>query len=132
MLLRYFTNDDPAKARAAFALLQRVERGEEQVIVSPIVVFEVVFALQRSDTMPKEDFRRLFWRVLSLRDVDLADKSLFAQAFDQFVEKNIAFADAYHVIWMQRRDVTEVYSWDRAFDRIPELTRIEPTSASSA
>ncbi len=132
VLLRYFTNDDPVKARAALALLQRVERGEERVVVSPIVVFKVVFTLQRSYKMPKENIRRLFWRVLSLRDLHLADKALFERAFAQFVEKNIAFADAYHVIWMQRRGVTEVYSWDGEFDRIPELTRIEPADASSA
>ncbi len=29
--------------------------------------------------MPKEDIRRLFWRILSLRDVQLADKALFAR-----------------------------------------------------
>jgi len=132
VLLRYFTNDDPVKARAAFALLQRVERGEERVIVSPIVVFEVVFTLGRGYKMPKEEIRRLFWRILALRDVQLADKALFKNAFDQFVEKNIAFADAYHAVWMQRRGVTEIYSWDREFDRIPELTRIEPDNASSA
>lgn len=126
VLLRYFANDDPAKAQAALALLQRVERGEERVIVSPMVVFEVVFTLQRGYKMPKADIRRLFWRILSLRDVQLAEKRVFKAAFDLYVEKNIAFADAYHAAWMQRRNVTEVYSWDREFDRVPGLTRIEP------
>ncbi|MDQ2785854.1 MAG: PIN domain-containing protein [Chloroflexota bacterium] len=67
VFLRYFTNDDPAKAQAALALLQRVERGEERVIVLPIVVFEVVCTLRRGYQMPKEDIRRLFWRILSNR-----------------------------------------------------------------
>jgi uncharacterized protein len=126
VLLRYFANDDPVKAQAALALLQRVERGEERVIVSPMVVFEVVFTLQRSYKMSKADIRRLFWRILSLRDVQLAEKPVFKAAFDLYVEKNIAFADAYHAAWMQRRNITEVYSWDREFDRVPGLTRIEP------
>jgi predicted nucleic acid-binding protein len=126
VLLRYFTNDDPAKAQAALALLQRVERGDERVIVSPMVVFEVVFTLQRGYKMPKADIRRLFWRILALRDVQLAEKAIFKAAFDLYVDKNISFADAYHAAWMQRRNVTEVYSWDREFDRVPGLTRIEP------
>jgi predicted nucleic acid-binding protein len=126
VLLRYFANDDPIKAQAALTLLQRVERGDERVIVSPIVVFEVVFTLQRSYKMPKEAIRRLFWRVLSLRDVQLADKALMRDAFDLYVEQNIAFADAYHAVWLQRHNVTEVYSWDREFDRVNGITRIEP------
>lgn len=126
VLLRYFANDDPAKAQAALALLQRVEQGDDRVIVSPMVVFDVVFTLQRSYKMPKEDIRRLFWRILALRDVQLADKVAFKATFDLYVEKNISFAEAYHAVWMQRRNVTEVYSWDREFDRVTGLTRIEP------
>ena len=131
VLLRYFTNDDPTKAEAALAVLQRVERGDERVVVSPIVVFEVVFTLQRTYKMPKEAIRRLFWRILSLRGVHLADKAGMHAAFDLYVEKNIAFADAYHAIWMQRKGVTELYSWDREFDRVANLTRIEPGAAGA-
>ena len=48
ILLRYLTRDDEAKARRALALMIRVERGEEQVVTSPMVIFETVFTLEKS------------------------------------------------------------------------------------
>jgi predicted nucleic acid-binding protein len=48
VLVHYLTRDDEQKAEAAFALLRRVEQGDEKVVTSPLVIFEVVFTLQKS------------------------------------------------------------------------------------
>jgi len=61
-----------------------------------------------------------------MRGVQLTGKSLCSQAFDLYVEKNVSFADAYSAVYMQSRDLTEIYSWDADFDKIPGLSRIEP------
>lgn len=132
ILMRYFTNDDPVKAAVAFALLQRIERDEERVVISPLVIFEAIFLLERRYKVAKADIREMIGDLLSLRSLQLAEKSLCRDALNVYVEKNISYPDAYHAVWMQTRDVTEVYSWDREFDRIPALTRIEPDGASSA
>ena len=55
ILLRYLTRDDPVKAEPALAVLVRVERGEEKVITSPLVIFETVFTLQgRNYRVPRD------------------------------------------------------------------------------
>jgi predicted nucleic acid-binding protein len=43
-----------------------------------------------------------------------------------YVEKNISFADAYHAVVMQKLNLTEIVSFDRDFDKLPTLKRIEP------
>lgn len=132
ILLRYFANDDPAKSPAALALLQRVERGDERVVMTAIVVFEVVFTLQRSYKLPKAVIRQELGKILSLRNLQLTEKTLCRKALDLYVEKNISYADAYHAVWMQQKGVREVYTWDREFNRIAELTRIEPANDGSS
>ncbi len=126
VLMRYFTNDDPIKAHAALTLLERVERGAERVVVTPLVIFEVVFLLERSYKLPKSQVRDMVREVLALRDLQLAERSICRRALDLFVQENISYLDAYNAIWMQQKGVTEVYSWDREFDRVSALTRIEP------
>ncbi len=113
-------------AQAAMTLMERIERGDEHVVISLLVVFEVVFLLERRYKTPKATIREMVGDVLSLRSVQLAEKDLCVGALDLYVERNIAFADAYHAVWMQRAGLTEVYSWDKEFDRVPSLTRIEP------
>ncbi len=126
VLLRFFTRDDEEKARAALALLQRVERGEETLLISPLVIFETVFTLQKQYGVPRPRIRELIATVLSLRGLHLSRKVIFYQALDRFVENNISFADAYNVAYLQAQALTEIYSWDRDFDKFAGITRLEP------
>lgn len=130
VLLRYFTRDDEAKARQALALLLRVERGDERVSTSPLVIFETIFTLQRFYRVPREQIRDLVWPVIVLRGVHLPDKAVYEQAFTLYVARNISFADAFNAAYMQAHGLTAIYSWDTNFDAIPGLTRVEPQELS--
>jgi len=127
ILIRYLTNDDPDKAALALALLNRVAEGTEQVVTTPLVIFETIFLLQRTYKLPKVDIREKITTILALQGVQLAERTLCLTALDYYVEQNISYADAYNAAWMQGEGIAEVYSWDREFDRVAGLTRIEPT-----
>ncbi|MBI2848590.1 MAG: PIN domain-containing protein [Chloroflexi bacterium] len=126
ILIRYLTKDDPAKAQEALTLLTRVERGEEKVVISPMVVFEVVFTLQRRYRVPRELIRESLQDIVSLRGIELANKQLFRSALDLYARHAISFADAYNSAYMQSRRLVEIYSWDTDFDKIEGLVRVEP------
>lgn len=131
ILLRYFTKSDPDKAERARALLERVERRDEKVITSALVVFETVFTLQRTYKVARSQVREMVRDVLSLPGVQLSGKALCLQALDIYGTHNIPFADAYTAAYMQARQLTDIYSWDEDFDRLPEITRIEPAARES-
>ncbi|MCC7353224.1 MAG: PIN domain-containing protein [Anaerolineae bacterium] len=126
VLLRYFTTDDPKKAQAALSLLTRVERGEEKVETSPLVIFETVFTLQHRYQMPREDIRDALSDLLSLRGLRLSGKSLFAETLTLYARSKLSFTDAYNVVYMKQRQLSEIYSWDTVFERIPGIQRAEP------
>ena len=126
ILLRYLTRDDEEKARRALALLTRVERGEEKVMTSPLVILETVFTLQSRYRVPRERIKELLEDIISLRGLQLLNKSLYYRTFDLYVDKNISFADAYNAAYMESRGVSEVYSWDTDFDGLEGIARFEP------
>lgn len=126
ILLRYLTRDDETKAQKALALLQRLERGEERARSSAIVVFETVYTLQSLYKLPKARIRELLLPVINLRGLQLPSKPLLRQALDLYVDKNLAFADAYFAAEMLRRGESEIYSWDENFDRVEGISRVEP------
>ena len=39
---------------------------------------------------------------------------------------NFSFTDAYIAVQMERAGVEKIYSYDRDFDRLDQVTRIEP------
>jgi uncharacterized protein len=130
VLLRYLaqsvTAEDQRKAERARDLLLRVERGEERVTTSPVVIFETVFTLHRSYRVPRDEIRDRVSEILSLRGLHLPGKRLFLQALSYFAQTNLSFGDAYNVVVMQAQGISEIYSWDRDFDRVPGITRLEP------
>lgn len=130
ILLRYLTRDDEQKARAALALLQRVERGTERVVTSSPVIFEVIFTLDRFYTLPRADIQTIVADIVSLPGIQLQGKGLILDALVLFAPhpKKIPFADAYNAIFARSRGATEIYSWDTDFDSIPGIVRREPTS----
>jgi predicted nucleic acid-binding protein len=131
VLLRYLTRDDEEKARLALALLTRVERGEEKVVTSPLVIFETVFTLQKRYGFPKDQIRDAVSDLLSLRGLEIPNKSLYTRALQLFASENIPFTDAHSVAYMQSQGLAEIYSWDTDFDHIPGLRRVEPKEAAS-
>lgn len=126
VLLRLLTRDDERKASAAFALLRRVEQGAERIASSPLVIFEVIYTLQRSYRVPREQVRDLVRPIISLRGLELPGKPIFTRALDLYVEQHIPFADAYNAAYMESHGLGEIYSWDTDFDHLPGITRVEP------
>lgn len=126
ILLRFLTRDDERKARCALELLMRVERGEEKVITSPLVIFETVYTLQSFYKVPRQTIKEQVLSIISMRSLHLPDKSIFYQAFNFYVAKNISFADAYNAAYMLAEGISNMYSWDKDFDKIEGIARLEP------
>lgn len=127
ILLRYFTGDNLEMAESARRLLAIIQRGEEKVVTSPLVVFETVFTLQRTYGVSRERIGSMVGAIISLPGIRFAEKRLCLEALDVFVQHRISFADAYTVVHMKARGITEIYSWDSDFDKIEDVRRVVPT-----
>ena len=126
ILLRYLTRDDEDKAQRSLSLLIKAEQGQEKVITSSLVIFEVVFTLQSFYKIPRQQIKELVLPIIFLRGLHLPGKHVYQRAFDLYVTKNISFADAYNVAYMLAEEVFHIYSWDTDFDKIDGITRLEP------
>lgn len=126
VLLRYFTGDNLEMADSARRLLATIERGEEKVVTSALVVFETVFTLQRSYGVSREKVRLMVGEIISLPSIRFAEKQLCLEALELFVQYRISYADAYTVALMHARGSTEILSWDTDFDRVEGISRIAP------
>jgi len=119
LLIRYFTRDDEKKAQRVLKLLKRVERGEEKVITSPLVLFEIVFT-------PREKIKELLSPILELRGLKLSDKEIYRSALDIYAKKNLSFADAFNAAFALKKGIKEIYSYDEDLDKIEGIRRVVP------
>jgi predicted nucleic acid-binding protein len=126
VILRHLLGDHPEHSPRATAYIGRIERGEERVRTADTVVMEAVFTLDRSYRRPRELIQAGLLPILELPGVNLPDKRLYRRAFDFYVNLNISFADAYHAALMERAGIQGIASFDRHFDRVATVRRIEP------
>lgn len=126
VLLRHLLDDVPDQSRRATEYLARIEAGEIQAATSALVVFETAFVLERTYKRPKPQIRAVLMGLIASPNVVLSNKSRVTRAFDLYVEYNISLGDAYHAVLMQSRNLDEIVSFDRDFDRLPGIRRFEP------
>lgn len=130
VVLRYLTRDDETRAKACFELLRRVQRGEEELTTCEAIVAEVVYVLSSPRLPYRLDHAQIRARllpILTLRGVRLPHKRVCLRALDLYASSAfLDFEDALAVAHMEQRGTAEIVSYDRDFDRVPDIRRIEP------
>lgn len=130
IFLRYLTRDDEAKAEACYALFQRVKQGEEEVFTCEAIVTEVVYVLT-SPRIPYHlshaEVRSRLVPILTLRGLRLPQKGIYLRALDLFASSPfLDFEDTLAAAHMEQQGIREILSYDRDFDRIQGIARVEP------
>jgi predicted nucleic acid-binding protein len=126
ILLRHLRADVPHQSPRATALIERIERGDVEVHLADLVIFETVFTLQRSYKVPKDRIRDALLPIIELPGIVLPGKRRFRRVFELYITHNIAFGDAYLAVQMQQLKSRQIYSFDRELDRLPDIERLEP------
>jgi predicted nucleic acid-binding protein len=126
VFLRHLLADIPEQSQKASAYFRDIEEGTKKAHISDIVVLEVVFTLERAYKRTKAEIQSAVLPLLELPGILLPGKRKFREIFMLYVEKNISFADAYHAVSMQKLNLTEIVSFDRDFDKLPAIKRVEP------
>lgn len=125
IILRYLTNDVPDQAKLAEELLKRVEEGNEDVFLPDIVLADIIWVLEGYYKQTREDIREWITAILSLQGLTYSDKDVALNALDIYVDKRVDWSDAFTASQMLQRKITEIYSFDKHFDRIDGIARIE-------
>jgi predicted nucleic acid-binding protein len=126
VILRHLLQDVPHQSARSTGFLSRVERNEITVVTSDLVVFETVYVLERTVRTPKQHISDTLLPIIQLPAVQLPGKSNYPAIFDLYVRLNISFPDAFHAVHLRRAGIDEVVSFDRDFDRVPWVKRVEP------
>jgi len=126
VILRFLTNDVPEQARACAVLLEKVERGEQRVWLPDLVLADVVWTLEKFYRQSKETIADLLVPLISLRGLRCSSKESALLALSLYARHNIDWTDAFVAAQLLAQRTPTVYSFDRDFDRVPGISRIEP------
>jgi predicted nucleic acid-binding protein len=128
VFLRLLTGDDPRKAARCLALFQRAQQGDVELVTSESVVAEVVFVLASPANyrMLRPTIASALRPLLRNPGLRIDHKGSVIQALDRWEQSRLDFEDCLSVEYVRRLQLAAIYSYDRDFDRVPGLTRLEP------
>ena len=127
IILRALLEDVPEQAAKVRHLLEKAEAGKLKLLVPEPVLSDVVYVLGGLK-VPKEEIGQAVKGWLNLPGVAPLgiDLSVVHTCLDLFVEKNLKWSDALIAARMLEWGYTEICTFDRHFDRIPGINRMEP------
>jgi predicted nucleic acid-binding protein len=128
VLIHAAVEQDPAEHARSLALIGRIQRAQEQVHITDIVMVEVAVNLRsaRAGRLSKQQVADFLLPLTQMDSVEIAYKSAWRRVFDLYVGENLDLGDAHIAALMEAKGESELYSFDTDFDRIPGITRLEP------
>lgn len=129
VFIRFLAADDEKKSEACLRLFQKVRSGEERVTTSEAIVAEVVYVLSSPSlySLAHDEVAARLRPLLSLRGLRLPHKRTYQRALDLYAaHRFLDFEDALAVAHMEREGISEIVTYDKDFDRVAGIKRVEP------
>jgi predicted nucleic acid-binding protein len=131
VILRFITKDPPDRADAARNLFRQAEAGEIGLIILAITVAEVVWVLESFYGYSKIQVAETFGAFLRCDGLQVEQAKLIQEALNLYQGNNLDFADALMASTALRKGPLSIFSFDRHFDRVPGIERLEPPTVIS-
>ena|SRR3989344_2001978 len=119
IILRYLLDDPQALS------IENLLKTTQGLVLPDIVFAEVIWTLTRFYKWEKNKVVSLSSGLLDLKNIS-ANKNLLLKSLEIYKRSNIKYTDAYIAALMSGNGSKDIYSFDRDFDRIPSIKRMEP------
>jgi predicted nucleic acid-binding protein len=123
VLIRHLTGDPPAQARRATTFLEQAD----ELLLPDLIVAEVVYVLESFYEVDRTRVAELVRAIVGFPAMVLIDEPVLLRALEVYEVNRLDFADAYLVATAEASGVGVIASFDRSIDRVPTVTRIEPS-----
>ena len=126
IFIRFLTNDIPQKADACEKIFKKAVAKKETLFTTDLVIAEIVWVLESIYELQKEEVQDKVEKILNTPNLICPHRNLILSALTLYSEKNIDYIDAYNALVLKDEGIVELYSYDKDYDRIDWLTRLEP------
>jgi len=126
IFIRFLTDDVPDKADACEDIFKKAVEKQETLFTTDLVIAEIVWVLESFYKLQKNEVQDKVEKILNTPNLTCPHKDLILSALILYSEKNIDYINAYNALILKEYGIEELYSYDKHYDRIDWLTRLEP------
>ncbi len=127
VLLRYLLGDHPQQSNSARALIQSIAEGKLGAWTTELVISEMVYVLSGPVVgRERREIAEALQDLLEIPGLRLDGREVVRAALETWATVKVDWADAYHATLVVARGESRLYSFDRDFDRLSGVERMEP------
>lgn len=126
IFLRYLTKDDPSTYDKCREIFKKGIDGKIALATSGMVIAELIWTLLSYYRVPKANAIEKVSIIVTTESLHIPEKDIIAEALVLYSRKNVDYIDAYNAVFMKYHGVDEIYSYNRDFDAIEGIKRVEP------
>lgn len=126
IFLRFLLADHPKQSPACRKLFEMAKKGKITLVTLPIVIAEIAWVLHSFYKETRKEAARKLKIILLFEGLEVSHGDALIMAGEIFEKKNIDFIDAYIASWLKQEKIKKIYSYDRDYDKIEDIKRIEP------
>ncbi|OGM27709.1 hypothetical protein A3D00_00440 [Candidatus Woesebacteria bacterium RIFCSPHIGHO2_02_FULL_38_9] len=128
IFIRFLTNDEPVKAKKCFELFEQARLGKIKLQTTETVIAEIVYILSSKKlyALNQSEISDKIIPIIRIRGIRIPDKSLIVKALQILAEYRLDFEDCILISHMWKKKSKDIYSYDRGFDKISSIKRLEP------
>lgn len=126
IFLRYLTADDKTKYTKCKQLFERAVSGKETLVTTDMVIAELIWTLLSYYKVSKIEVIEKISIILNTPNLQIKNQKILMEAILLYSNKAIDFIDAYNAVSMKHDKLEELYSYDKDFEDIEFVKRLEP------
>jgi predicted nucleic acid-binding protein len=126
ILLRYLTADVPEKFERCKDLFKQALEKKIILLTSDMVIAELIWTLHSFYKVPKDEIIEKVTIIINTPNLRIPNKKLISEVLVLFSQENIDYIDAYNAVFMKNNGCAQIFSYDKDFDRIENIKRMEP------
>lgn len=124
IFIRHFLKDDKKLSPLAQEIISACQQGRHSLVVCPAILLETSWLLSSFYKLSKKRVIELLNLILDLENAKIIDRQIIEETLTVYSQKNIDHIDAFVAATMNRMKISEIFSFDRDFDKIPHLRRL--------
>ncbi|MFT4039199.1 MAG: PIN domain-containing protein [Thermomicrobiales bacterium] len=128
IFVRLIAADDPEKESRTLDLFDRARSGAIDLMTSEAIIAETIYVLTspRLYGATRSQAAESLLGLLSISALHLDHKDTVVAALQRYALSNFAFPDCLCIEHALRQTSGLVFTYDRGFDRVPDIRRLEP------
>ena len=117
VFLRFLLDDIPNQTKEATEILSKAKSKRLKIFVPQIIIFEILFALDKYYKFPKTEVGEKVGTLLATSYLDVEDRTIFQEALEIYKSKNIDFVDCFLICKASKNNST-LFTFDKDLSKL--------------